>query len=45
MKTIGGLIIPLTDEDTISLLNDYDNWNANFLDKFLSDRIRLIAIN
>ena len=40
-----GLIIPLTDEDVILLLRNYNNNNSDFLDRYLSDRIRLIAIN
>jgi hypothetical protein len=40
-----GLIIPLTDSDIINMLLNYDNWNSNFIDNFLADRVRQITIN
>lgn len=40
-----GLIIPITDIDIITILDNYNNWNSNYVDKFLSDRVRLIATN
>ena len=40
-----GLIIPLSDVDIIQILENYNNWNDNFIETFLSNRVRLIAIN
>lgn len=40
-----GLIIPITDGDIVVLLRNVSNYNDDFLDRFLSERIRLIAIN
>jgi hypothetical protein len=40
-----GLIIPIVDNDIIQLLQNYNNWNTAFTEKFLSDRIREITIN
>lgn len=40
-----GLIIPLVDTDIIQLLQNYNDWNSEFTERFLSDRIREIAIN
>lgn len=40
-----GLIIPVIDEDILSLLNNYDPMNFQYMDRFLSERIRQIAIN
>lgn len=40
-----GLIIPLVDNDIIKLLENYDNWNTEFTERFLSNRIREITIN
>jgi hypothetical protein len=40
-----GLIIPLIDTDIISLLDSISNRDINFIDRFLSDRIKLIAMN
>lgn len=40
-----GLIIPLTDLDIIEILNNYNDWDTDFIDKFLSDRIRRITMN
>lgn len=40
-----GLIIPLMDADIITLLENIFNRNFVFLDRFLSERIRSIAIN
>ena len=40
-----GLIIPIVDNDIIQLLQNYDNWNTAFSEKFLTDRIREITID
>lgn len=40
-----GLIIPLVDNDIINLLENYNNWNTEFTERFLSDRIREITID
>lgn len=40
-----GLIIPLVDNDIIELLQNYDNWHSNFMDRFISARVRQIAVN
>lgn len=40
-----GLIIPLVDNDIVQLLQNYDNWNTAFTERFLSERIREITIN
>jgi hypothetical protein len=40
-----GLIIPLVDNDIIQLLQNYDNWNTAFTERFLTERIREITIN
>ncbi|KQR70261.1 hypothetical protein [Pedobacter sp. Leaf176] len=40
-----GLIIPLVDEDIVQLLNNHNNWNWSFAERFFSDRIREITIN
>jgi hypothetical protein len=40
-----GLIIPVVDEDIVSLLQNYNNWQSENIERFLSDRIREIAIN
>ncbi|MFN8334465.1 MAG: hypothetical protein U0U09_05005 [Cyclobacteriaceae bacterium] len=40
-----GLIIPLVDEDIIQLLENYNDWNPEFTEQFLSNRIREITIN
>lgn len=40
-----GLIIPLVDADIIQLLENYNDWNPEFTERFLSDRIRAITIN
>jgi len=37
-----GLIIPLSDNDMIELLNNHNEWNSDHLEVFLSDRIREI---
>jgi hypothetical protein len=39
-----GLIIPLVDDDIIRLLQNYDNWNREFVDQFLSERVRQIIM-
>jgi len=40
-----GLIIPLVDEDLIQILENYNDRNNNYLEEFLSERVRMIAIN
>lgn len=40
-----GLIIPLSDDDLINLLNHHSEWNTDYLERFLSDRIRDIMTN
>lgn len=40
-----GLIVPLVDADIVSLLQNYNDWNPEFTERFLSDRIREITIN
>ncbi len=40
-----GLIIPITDEDVITLLQNYNNWNNDFVETFLSNKIRDVAMN
>lgn len=40
-----GLIIPIVDEDIIHILENYNNWKNNYVEKFLSERIRQIAVN
>lgn len=35
-----GLIIPLVDDDIIQLLENQNDWNSTFTERFLSDRIR-----
>jgi len=40
-----GLIVPIIDTDLITLLNNYNNWDSAYLETFLSNRIREIAIN
>ena len=40
-----GLIVPLTDDDVIDLLRNYDNWNSNYIDQYISNRVRQISIN
>lgn len=40
-----GLIIPLADQDIITLLDNHNEYNDAFLDKYLSDLIREITIN
>lgn len=39
-----GLMIPLVDIDLIELLNAYNDWNWEPIERFLSDRIREITI-
>lgn len=39
-----GLIIPIVDEDLIFLLEKYNDWNWQPIEKFLSDRIRKIML-
>lgn len=40
-----GLIVPIVDADLIGLLNNYNEYNTENVEQFLSDRIREIAIN
>ena len=40
-----GLIVPLSDADINHLLAHHNNWNTEELDRYLSERIRLIAMN
>lgn len=40
-----GLIIPLSDVDLIDLLNEHNEWDSDYLERFLSDRIREIMTN
>ncbi|MEA4975054.1 MAG: hypothetical protein VB046_04890 [Paludibacter sp.] len=40
-----GLIIPLVDVDLIQILQNYNGWNQNYVEQFLSNRIREITIN
>jgi len=40
-----GLIIPITDDDINLILDNYNDWDNSFIDRFISDRIRLIAVN
>lgn len=40
-----GLIIPIVDVDIISLLENHNDWNSEYTERFLSDRIRGITIN
>ena len=40
-----GLIIPIVDADIILLLQNYNDWNPEFTERFLSDRIRVITAN
>ena len=39
-----GLIIPLIDNDVIQILENYNNWNSNYIETFLTDRVRLITM-
>lgn len=40
-----GLIIPITDEDINTILDNYNDWDNSFIDRFVADRIRLITVN
>jgi hypothetical protein len=40
-----GLVIPLDDQDIMNLLDNHNEFNGAFLEKYFSDRIREIAIN
>lgn len=40
-----GLIIPLTDNDLKNLLRNHNEFNSDYLDNFISNRVRRIAIN
>ncbi|MFN8366404.1 MAG: hypothetical protein U0Y96_04095 [Candidatus Kapaibacterium sp.] len=40
-----GLIIPLVDEDIINILTHCNNWNSNYIETFLADRVRQIIMN
>ncbi len=39
-----GLIIPITDRDLVDILDNYDNWNSDFIEHKLSNIVRRIAI-
>lgn len=39
-----GLIIPLVDSELIELLNNYNDWNQDYTEKFLSDKARKIMM-
>ncbi len=40
-----GAIIPITDDDLISLLNSIKENNKNFIEEFLADRLRKVIMN
>lgn len=40
-----GLIVPLADQDIINLLDNHDEFNNSFIDKYLSDIVREIVMN
>lgn len=40
-----GLIVPIVDADIIDMLQHYSDKNDNYIDKFLSERIKTIAMN
>jgi hypothetical protein len=40
-----GLIIPLSDQDLINLLDNHNEYNDSFIDKYMSDLVREIAGN
>lgn len=40
-----GLIIPIVDNDIIEILENYNDWNPEFTETFLSNRIREITID
>lgn len=39
-----GLIIPLTDNDIIKMLENYDNWQSDYIDNYLTNIIREITL-
>lgn len=39
-----GLIIPLTDKDIVDLLNNYNDWDYTYTEKYLSNIVRKITI-
>ena len=39
-----GLIIPVVDDDVIAILENYNNWNNDYVDRFISDRVRQIIM-
>lgn len=40
-----GLVIPIVDRDLVDLLNNHNNWNWEYAERFFSDRIREITID
>lgn len=40
-----GLIVPLCDQDMITLLDNYNEFNTAFIDKYISDIVREIVVN
>jgi hypothetical protein len=40
-----GLIIPFDDQDIITLLENHDEWNSDFLDRYISDIVREITVD
>lgn len=40
-----GLIIPLVDNDIILILENYNDQNNNYIETFISDRVRMITMN
>ena len=40
-----GLIVPIVDNDIIDILRNYIDWNPEYTERFLSDRIRSITID
>ena len=39
-----GLIVPLTDDDIICMLENLNEYNTNFIDDFLSNKVRDIVV-
>ncbi|MNX30960.1 hypothetical protein D3C86_611360 [compost metagenome] len=39
-----GLIIPFTDVDIINVLENYSDWNNDFIEAYISNRVRQITI-
>lgn len=40
-----GLIVPIIDADLVDILENYNDWNPDYTERFLSDRIRTIIFN